>query len=131
MNLFRAASMNHFFSKVFFDNRDHDLIRIVNGIREMTETKGLRIAYAVAYLLNSLEVVSRKMPASRAMTRMFIFSRFFSKSSASAPWIKTIDFLMGRHTGRHGADTEVCPTMGTATSLNKNPGLSGPGLWRH
>ena len=66
-------------AKTMFDKRDHELIRIVNsirdssarkdiarkwyypvfhpnGIREMTETKGLRIAYAVAHLLNSLEV---------------------------------------------------------------------------
>jgi len=71
--------MNRVFHNFFFDKRDHDLIRIVNGIRdrkdekqftrkwfypifhpngirEMTESKGLRIAYAVAYLLNSLEV---------------------------------------------------------------------------
>ncbi len=66
-------------SKILFDGRDHELIRIVNkihshddrkemarkwyypvfhpnGIREMTETKGFRIAYAVAHLLHSLEV---------------------------------------------------------------------------
>lgn len=66
-------------SKIFFDKRDHELIRIVNaagsrddseafarkryyrvfhpnGIKEMSESKGLRIAYAVAHLLNSLEV---------------------------------------------------------------------------
>jgi len=66
-------------NKFFFDKRDHELIRIVNdalsadgsarfarrvyfpylhphGIKEMTETKGLRTAYAVAQLLSSLEV---------------------------------------------------------------------------
>ena len=66
-------------TKLLFDKRDHALIRIVNdalsavpkggfarkvyfpylhphGIKEMTETKGLRSAYAVAQLLNSLEV---------------------------------------------------------------------------
>ena len=66
-------------SRILFDKRDHELIRIVegirnrddrkefarkwyypvfhpSGIREMTETKGLRTAYAVAHLLNSLEV---------------------------------------------------------------------------
>jgi hypothetical protein len=64
---------------ILFDKKDHELIRIVNGIRsrddrkefarkwyypvfhpngirEMIETKGLRTAYAVAHLLNSLEV---------------------------------------------------------------------------
>ena len=62
-----------------FDKRDHELIQIVNdvlsndgsgkfnrkfyfpylhphGIKEMTETKGLRTAYAVAQLLSSLEI---------------------------------------------------------------------------
>ena len=64
-------------TKLLFDKRDHALIRIVNdalsadrmgkfarkvyfpylhphGIKEMTETKGLRAAYAVAQLLSSL-----------------------------------------------------------------------------
>jgi hypothetical protein len=61
--------------RYLFDDRDYQLIRIVNdilrqpkfarkvyfpyfhpkGIKEMTETKGLRTAYAVAYLLSSLE----------------------------------------------------------------------------
>lgn len=67
------------FSRLFFDKRDHELIRIVNdvlrgkssgkygrrfyspyfhphGIKEMTETRGLRIAFAVVHLLSSLEV---------------------------------------------------------------------------
>ena len=71
--------MTKMVSTLLFDRRDHELIRIVNsirsssdskdfarkwyypvfhpnGIREMTETKGLRTAYAVAHLLNSLEV---------------------------------------------------------------------------
>jgi hypothetical protein len=66
-------------TKLLFDKRDHTLIRIVNdalsadrkgkfartfyfpylhphGIKEMTETKGLRAAYAVAQLLSSLEI---------------------------------------------------------------------------
>jgi hypothetical protein len=72
-------NMKRFTSKLFFDRRDHELIRVVNaagntsgrqefarkryypvfhpnGIKEMSESKGLRIAYAVAHLLNSLEV---------------------------------------------------------------------------
>ncbi|MFO7963222.1 MAG: hypothetical protein R6U50_04815 [Desulfobacterales bacterium] len=71
--------MNRNSSRVYFDKRDYELIRVVdriveqdsqrdiarkwyypvfhpNGIREMTETRGIRIAYAVAHLLNSLEV---------------------------------------------------------------------------
>ncbi|MBF0376993.1 MAG: hypothetical protein HQK72_05875 [Desulfamplus sp.] len=66
------------FGKLFFDKRDHDLIKIVNdlydrnrslsytkkifypffhplGIKELAESKGLRIAYSVVNLLNSLE----------------------------------------------------------------------------
>ena len=65
-------------SRFFFDTRDHDLIKIVNdlydsqlplgytqklyypffhplGIKELAESKGLRIAYSVVHLLNSLE----------------------------------------------------------------------------
>ena len=64
---------------ILFDKRDHELLRIVNdilsreqsfnyakklfypffhtrGIKEMAESKGLRIAYAVAHLLDTLEV---------------------------------------------------------------------------
>ena len=71
--------MGNNLSKLLFDKRDHELIQIVNdalsadrrgkfirkvyfphlhphGIKEMTETKGLRTAYAVAQLLSSLEV---------------------------------------------------------------------------
>ena len=72
--------MNDKISGFLFDKRDHELIRIVNdvlqgksstkyiprrvyysyfhshGIKEMTETRGLRIAYAVVHLLSSLEV---------------------------------------------------------------------------
>jgi len=66
------------FEKLFFDQRDHELIKIVNdlydshkslsytkklfypffhplGIKELAESKGLRIAYSVVNLLNSLE----------------------------------------------------------------------------
>ena len=71
--------MGNKLKKLLFDKRDHALIRIVNdalsadrsgkfarkfyfpylhphGIKEMTETKGLRAAYAVAQLLGSLEI---------------------------------------------------------------------------
>jgi hypothetical protein len=71
--------MNDKVSGILFDKHDHELIRIVNdvlegknsykyarrfyypyfhshGIKEMTETRGLRIAYAVVHLLSSLEV---------------------------------------------------------------------------
>ena len=67
-----------FWDRLFFDRRDHELIRIVNalydspgsldytkklyypffhplGIKELAESKGLRIAYSVVHLLNSLE----------------------------------------------------------------------------
>nr|MBC8359996.1 hypothetical protein [Candidatus Desulfatibia profunda] len=71
--------MDNNVSRFLFDKRDHELIRIVNdvqrgkssvkyarrfyspyfhphGIKEMTETRGLRIAFAVVHLLSSLEV---------------------------------------------------------------------------
>ncbi len=79
-------------SAFFFDQRDHDLLRIVNemlagdmssehtqrrffhylhprGIKEMAESKGLRIAYAVIHLLESLEggQVNNRLSALRAL----------------------------------------------------------------
>jgi hypothetical protein len=84
--------MSEKFTKLLFDKPDHALIRIVNdalsadhrgkfarkvyfpylhphGIKEMTETKGLRTAYAVAQLLSSLEVggVDDRIEALRAL----------------------------------------------------------------
>jgi len=80
-----------------FDRRDHELIRIVNsvlgggsddahtrrlyypyfhaqGIKEMAESKGLRIAYAVIHLLSSLEVggVDERIKALRALRKEVI-----------------------------------------------------------
>ncbi len=77
---------------LFFDQRDHGLLRIVNemlagdishlhaqrrffhflhprGIKEMSETRGLRIAYAVIHLLQSLEYgeVENRLCALRAL----------------------------------------------------------------
>lgn len=71
--------MNRSISKSLFDRQDHELLIIVNevlgrdksrehlknllnpylhphGIKEMAASKGLRVAYAVIHLLNSLEV---------------------------------------------------------------------------
>lgn len=81
-----------FFSGFFFDQRDHDLLLIVNemiagdksvlhdqrrffhhlhprGIKEMSESRGLRIAYAVIHLLESLEEgqVDNRLCALRAL----------------------------------------------------------------
>ncbi len=80
------------FSRLFFDQRDHDLLLIVNemirgdksilhdqrrffhhlhprGIKEMAESKGLRIAYAVIHLLESLQEgqVENRICALRAL----------------------------------------------------------------
>ncbi len=79
-------------SRILFDRRDHELLRIVssvlnrdrtfeytrriyypyfhpNGIKEMAESKGLRIAYAVVHLLSSLEVgaVEERLSALRSL----------------------------------------------------------------
>ena len=66
------------FTYLFFDKKDHDLIRVINsvydsddnlhythklyypffhplGIKEMAESKGIRTAYAIIYLLESME----------------------------------------------------------------------------
>ena len=76
------------FRRLFFDQRDHDLIRIVNsvydagktlgytrklyypffhplGIKELAESKGLRTAYAIASLLESMErgVIENRLQA--------------------------------------------------------------------
>ena len=78
--------------RILFDRRDHELLRIVtgvlnrdrafeytrriyypyfhpNGIKEMAESKGLRIAYAVVHLLSSLEVgaVDERLSALRSL----------------------------------------------------------------
>ncbi len=83
--------------RIFFDRRDHALIRIVNsvlggggddahtrrlyypyfhaqGIKEMAESKGLRIAYALIHLLSSLEVggVDERINALRALRKEVI-----------------------------------------------------------
>ena len=75
----RRARLSRFQSRFFFDRRDHELIRIVNdvcsrdrdleytrrqyygyfhphGIKEMAESRSLRIAYAMVHLLSSLEI---------------------------------------------------------------------------
>jgi len=79
-------------SKIYFDKRDHQLINIVNdvlsrdksrrytknlfypylhphGVKEMAESKGLRIAHAVIHLLESLEVgrVDERLGALRSL----------------------------------------------------------------
>ncbi len=79
-------------SSAFFDRRDHDLLHMVKemlakdkvrleaqqrffhdlhprGIKEMAESKGLRIAYAVIHLLESLEKgqMERRLAALRAL----------------------------------------------------------------
>jgi hypothetical protein len=84
-------------SRILFDRRDHELIRLVNrmidggnevnharkryypyfhphGIKEMTESKGLRIAYAVIHLLSSLEVgrVEERLTALQALRKEVI-----------------------------------------------------------
>ena len=80
-----------------FDRRDHELVRLVNrmlegghegtfvrklyypyfhphGIKEMTESKGLRIAYAVIHLLSSLEEgrVDERLSALQALRKEVI-----------------------------------------------------------
>lgn len=80
------------FDAVFFDPRDHELIRIVNsvydadarpgyirklyypffhplGIKEMAESKGLHTAYAIVSLLESMErgVIENRLSALRAL----------------------------------------------------------------
>jgi len=83
--------------RILFDRRDHALIQIVNsvlggggddahtrrlyypyfhaqGIKEMAESKGLRIAYAVIHLLSSLQVggVDERIKALRALRKEVI-----------------------------------------------------------
>jgi hypothetical protein len=80
------------FASIFFDPRDHDLIRIVNsvydadarpgyirklyypffhplGIKEMAESKGLHTAYAIVSLLESMErgVIENRLAALKAL----------------------------------------------------------------
>ncbi|MFU8769342.1 MAG: hypothetical protein ACNA7H_06355, partial [Desulfotignum sp.] len=80
------------FDAIFFDSRDHDLIRIVNsvydadtrpgyirkmyypffhplGIKELAESKGLHTAYAIVSLLESMErgVIEKRLSALKAL----------------------------------------------------------------
>ncbi len=96
-------------SRLFFDNNDHQLLRIVNdvltrtnrpqtmssllaaymhphGIKEMAAPKGLRIAYAIASLLGSLEAgkASDRLNALRSLMDEVLHSAttYFRKNTA-------------------------------------------------
>ena len=91
---------------LFFDKRDHELIRIVNdvlrgksnnkharqfyypyfhshGIKEMSEARGLRIAYAVVHLLSFLGVggVEDRINALRSLRKE-------AKKTCFAGWLQ-------------------------------------------
>jgi hypothetical protein len=78
-HLLGKKSMKYISRTLLFDQRDHELLKLVNniqsgektndyfkrhfypyyhprGIQEMVESRGIRIAYSVIYLINSLEV---------------------------------------------------------------------------
>ncbi|MBF0225954.1 MAG: hypothetical protein HQK76_10905 [Desulfobacterales bacterium] len=84
--------MKNLISKLLFDKRDHALLSIVNevlkegksteyikrkfypffhphGIKEMTESRGLRLAYSVVHILNSIELgaIDERLNALRAL----------------------------------------------------------------
>ncbi len=88
----KAANAALRIPRYFFDRRDHELIRIINdvsvrkrdldyirkqyygyfhphGIKEMAETRSLRIAYAMVHLLTSLEIgaMDDRLAALRAL----------------------------------------------------------------
>ena len=80
--------MNTFISKLLFDRKDHELLKMVeevlnreqsrenfrnllnpylnpHGIKEMAASQGFRIAYAMVNLLHSLEIGKADRPSER------------------------------------------------------------------
>ena len=115
--------MGNKLTKLLFDKRDHALIRIVNdalsadrkgrfsrkvyfpylhphGIKEMTETKGLRSAYAVAQLLSSLEVggVDERFNALRSL-RYREISQLFIDGILGNRFQRPLSFYLSRYEG--------------------------------
>lgn len=118
--------------KLFFDRRDHELIRIVNelydshkslsytknlfypffhplGIKEMAESKGLRIAYSIVNLLNSLERenVDYRLQALRGLRNEIIETTVGAMPKNSARVLLQIMKEMVRARGRYSRQLEL------------------------
>jgi hypothetical protein len=124
-----------------FDRQDHALIRIVNnvlagggedahtrrlyypyfhaqGIKEMAETKGLRIAYAVIHLLSSLEVggVDERLKALQALRKEVIDTAEGSLAKNTARVLMQIMKEIVRAYGDHPKQLALAHDFRTAAS---------------
>ena len=127
--------------RTMFDRQDHALIRIVNnvlagggedahtrrlyypyfhaqGIKEMAETKGLRIAYAVIHLLSSLEVggVDERLKALQALRKEVIDTAEGSLAKNTARVLMQIMKEIVRAHGDHGKQLALAHDFRTAAS---------------
>ncbi|MBF0468762.1 MAG: hypothetical protein HQK61_07745, partial [Desulfamplus sp.] len=120
------------FGKLFFDQRDHELIKIVNdlydshkslsytkrlfypffhplGIKEMAESKGLRIAYSVVNLLNSLERedMDYRLQALRGLRNEILETTVGAMPKNSARVLLQIMKELVRNRGKYGRQLEL------------------------
>jgi hypothetical protein len=127
--------------RILFDKRDHDLIRIVNsvlggggddahtrrlyypyfhaqGIKEMAESKGLRIAYGVIHLLSSLEGggVDDRIKALRALRKEVIDTAEGSLPKNTARVLMQIMKEIVRAHGNYSKQLELAHNFRTTAS---------------
>ena len=158
-------AMTQIFSRFFFDTRDHELLSIVNemvegdksafheqrrffhqlhprGIKEMAESRGLRIAYAVAHLLESLDTgeVSKRICALRALRDEVLCSTDQDLQMNTARVLIEIMKDLVRATGNYPRQLELAHDFRLAASgkprivrffLKKYRLLEMPEEWNH
>ena len=152
-------------SRFCFDTRDHELLSIINemvdgdksvlheqrrffhqlhprGIKEMAESRGLRIAYAVAHLLESLDTgeVSRRICALRALRDEVLCSTEQDLQMNTARVLIEIMKDLVRATGNYTRQLELAHDFRQAASgkprivrffLKKYRLLEMPEEWNH
>ncbi|MBF0231703.1 MAG: hypothetical protein HQK65_01520 [Desulfamplus sp.] len=129
------------FGRLFFDQRDHELIKIVNdlydshkslsytkrlfypffhplGIKEMAESKGLRIAYSVVNLLNSLERedMDYRLQALRGLRNEILETTVGAMPKNSARVLLQIMKELVRNRGKYGRQLELAHDFRKAAS---------------
>ena len=133
--------MKYIFRNLLFDQRDHELLKIVNniqsgdktsdyfkrqfypyfhprGIQEMAESRGIRIAYAVIYLLNSLEVgaMNERLSALRLLRSAVLNASESSLQSNTARILIQIMKELVRAKGNYVHQFELAHNFRMATS---------------
>jgi len=133
--------MKYLYRKFLFDQRDHELLKIVNniqssdqtsdyfkrhfypyfhprGIQEMAESRGIRIAYAVVYLLNSLEVgaMNERLSALRLLRDTVLNASESTLQSNTARVLIQITKELVRAKGNYVQQFELAHNFRMATS---------------